>query len=196
MSKKSMVEKMLEEKAQEGEGKKRGCIYLIGFMGTGKTTVAKALRAKLGFRATDTDVWIVRKTGMAISDIFDKKGEKAFRDMETEALEEISRSGESIVACGGGVALREENRRIMQEYGNVFLLTANPETILKRVKHDQGRPLLNGRKNVKAIAALMEERREFYEKAADFSVAVDGKKPGEIADEIIALAGLDFGISF
>lgn len=166
---------------------KRGCIYLIGFMGTGKTTVAKALQRKLGFRVTDTDKWIVQKTGTTIADIFKKKGEKAFRELETETLTELSGSGEGIVACGGGVALREENRRIMREHGRVFLLTAEPGTILERVKNDHGRPLLEGKKDVRSIARLMEERRDFYEQAADFCVSVDGKKPGEIADEIIGL---------
>lgn len=178
------------------QGENKGCIYLIGFMGTGKTTVAKALHRKLGFQMADTDAWIERKVGMKISDIFDKRGEEVFRDLETEMLKDISKEGERIVACGGGVALREENRRIMKEYGTVFLLTARPETILERVKHDHGRPLLKGKKNVGAIAGLMEERRSFYEQAADFMVAVDEKQPNEIADEIITLAGLDFRISF
>lgn len=162
-----------------------GCIYLIGFMGTGKTTVAKALRRKLCWETVDTDAWIVKKQGCAISRIFEEKGEESFRRMETEALAEISAGAEKIVACGGGVAMREENRKLMKEHGTVVLLNAEPETVLQRVKHDHGRPLLEGRKNVAAIAELMEARRASYERAADIVVPVDGLSPEEIAEEII-----------
>lgn len=168
----------------------RECIYLIGFMGTGKTTVAKALQKRTGWQTLDTDDVIEMKTGRKIADIFRDQGEEEFRRMETEVLREVSRKGKVIVACGGGVALREENREIMRRYGKVFLLTAKPETVLQRVRNDQNRPLLKGKKNAEAISQMMETRRFFYEQAADFHIPVDGRRPTEIAGDIIARMGI------
>lgn len=111
-------------------------ILLIGFMGTGKSTVSARLKKELDMKEVDTDMLIEKRQGMTISDIFAKKGEEAFRNMETELLKELKSERNLIISCGGGMALRDENAAVMKEAGTVVWLTAEPETILERVKHD------------------------------------------------------------
>lgn len=164
-------------------------IFLIGFMGTGKTTVSKALASLLPMEEMDTDAYIAALEGMSISRIFEEKGETYFRDRETRLLEELKVKKGYIISCGGGMALREENRQKMKEAGKVVLLTARPETILERVKDNDDRPLLQGRKHVEGIRELMDIRRERYEAAADITVATDHRKPADIAGEIVERIG-------
>ncbi len=162
-----------------------GQIYLIGFMGTGKSTVARQL-AKLTKRSLiDSDDEIVKRIGMSISDYFEKHGEATFRELEHKVLEEISRGEDAVISCGGGVALRLDNLTCMHTYGTTFLLTATPETILQRVATDEKRPLLRGKKNIPAIRELMAARVPYYEKAADYQVATDDKTPREVAEQIL-----------
>lgn len=159
-------------------------IYLIGFMGTGKTTVAHALAKKIHWQVVDTDQYIVEKMQMSIPEIFEEYGEERFREIETEVLTEISEKDQQIISCGGGVAMRENNVRIMKEHGTTVLLSATPQTILHRVKKDKNRPLLKGRKTVEGIRELMEERVPAYEAAADYKIVSDGRKAYRIAREI------------
>lgn len=159
-------------------------IVLIGFMGVGKSTVSRKLHELSGRQEIDTDAWIERQEGMAITEIFAQKGEAYFRDRETEIIDEIAGMPPSILSCGGGMALRELNRRKLQAIGEVVLLTAEPETILRRVERSSARPILNGHMNVPYIQELMEGRRPFYEEAASFTVATDGRDAWEIAEEI------------
>ena len=160
------------------------CVYLIGFMGVGKTTVAKELSGRLHLPLVDIDEAIVEREGRSIPEIFEREGEKIFREKENRMLRDLSESGAKIISCGGGIAMREENRDIMAAHGVTVLLKASPETILERVKGDDNRPLLAGKKNVTAIAAMMEERRPAYEAAANLQIPVDGRTPAEIAEEI------------
>ena len=122
---------------------------------------------------------------MTIPEIFEKHGQEAFREMETVLFRELSETKNVIVSCGGGAILREENRRLMKQSGTVVQLTAEPETILERVRGDNNRPILEGRKNVPAIRALLDERREAYELARDVTVATDGRGTWDIAAEIL-----------
>jgi len=160
-------------------------IFLIGFMGTGKSTVAGFFSKKYAMEIVEMDETIAEREGRSISDIFAEKGEEYFRNLETEYIKGLKKHKNQIVSCGGGVVLREENVSLMKECGSVVLLTASPEEILNRVKNDKGRPLLEGRKNVAAIAELLEGRREKYEEAADIIVSTDGKSPDEICEEIM-----------
>ena len=160
-------------------------IYLIGFMGVGKSTVAASLRQLCGMEIIDTDEEIVRRAGMPIPEIFKVRGQEAFREMESELFRELADREGLIVSCGGGAILREENRLFMKQSGTVVQLTAEPETILNRVREDDNRPLLEGRKNVLAIRALLDERKEAYELARDVSVATDGRDTMDIAAEIL-----------
>lgn len=160
-------------------------VFLIGFMGSGKSTVASCLARNYGMKMIDMDQLIVEREGMSIPDIFAQKGEQYFRDVETNLLIEIQGEQNKVVSCGGGVVLREENIQAMKKCGQVVLLNAKPETILERVKDDDNRPLLRGNKNVQFIRDMMETRYPKYERAADFVVDTDGKSADIICKEII-----------
>lgn len=160
-------------------------IFLIGFMGTGKSTVARNMKRRYHTEILEMDETIEEREGMKISDIFSQKGELYFRDLETELLEEIQEKDNIVVSCGGGVVLRKENIELMKKNGYIVLLTASPETILKRVRNDENRPLLKGKKSVEAIRELMETRREKYESAADIQICVDHTDSRKVCTEII-----------
>ena len=160
-------------------------IILIGFMGTGKSAISRRLNKLTGMKEVDTDAMIVEREGMSIPEIFDKKGEEAFRNMETELLRELKREKNLIISCGGGMALRDENAAIMKKVGTVVWLKATPQTILKRVEHDDNRPLLRGNKNVEFIGNLLDQRSPKYEVASHFSVTTDNRTIQEISEEII-----------
>ena len=160
-------------------------IALIGFMGVGKTTVFEQLEA-MGMPGVDTDALIVKMAGMPVTDIFARFGEKAFRDMETKAVCKAAERQGTVISCGGGAVLREENVQALQATGIIVLLTATPETILERLKDDDTRPKLRGRKTVEGIAQLMAERAAAYAGAAQLTIATDGKTPAQICAEILA----------
>ena len=162
-------------------------LILIGFMGTGKSTVACQLSKQLNLPFFEMDEMIVQEQGMEISNIFKEKGENYFRDLETELLKNLLQKETGILSCGGGIILRDENIQAMKNHGTVILLTAKPETILKRVLHNQSRPVLNGKKNVNDITKLMKEREERYHIAADIIVSTDEKSLSQICEEIIAM---------
>ena len=167
-------------------------IFLIGFMGAGKSTIAKELKRQLEMNYVEMDQLIVDKQGMSISEIFAVYGEVYFRNLECNTLIELQKSKQTIVSCGGGVVMREENADHMKKNGRVVLLTAKPETIYERVKDSDERPILNGNMNVEYISGLMEKRKERYEAVADVTVATDGKNVTQICEEIIAkLIALD-----
>lgn len=160
-------------------------IFLIGFMGCGKSTIARMLSEKCGVTQVEMDEIIVQEQDMPITEIFEKYGEEHFRDIETDLIRRLQTSDGVVVSCGGGAVLREENRKMMKESGVIVWLTAKPETILERVKHSTNRPILNGHMNVEYIAELMEKRRECYQEAADYQLATDGKSREEICEEIL-----------
>lgn len=164
-------------------------IFLIGFMGTGKSTVAACLSNDYGMEIVEMDQMIVEKEGMSIPDIFAQKGESHFRDAETNILIEIQSKENAVVSCGGGVVLREKNVEEMKKSGKIVLLNAKPETILERVKDDDNRPLLQGNMNVEYIRNMMEQRRPKYESVADFIIQTDGKAIDVICKEIFERIG-------
>lgn len=159
-------------------------LYLIGFMGAGKTTVAGRLKERMNLEMLEMDQQIEKEQQMTISEIFDRFGEETFRDMETNLLKKCARERGLVVSCGGGTALREENVRIMKKSGIVIWLTVLPETVRQRVEADEDRPLLKGKKSLEEISRLMEKRRKYYEKAADYAVEAEGKSVDELCTEI------------
>lgn len=161
-------------------------IYLIGFMGTGKSTVAKALTASTNMKCIEMDELIEKQQQMAITDIFAKYGEQHFRDLETALLESLKSEENLVVSCGGGSVLRDENAAMMKEHGCIVWLTATPETIFERVKDSTNRPILNGNMNIEYIRGLMEKRSARYEAVADIKVATDGKNAEKICEEILS----------
>ncbi len=160
-------------------------IFLIGFMGAGKSTVAADLKNKLQMERLEMDEMIVKKQGMSIPEIFEKYGEDYFRDLESHLLVEIQKEKQAIVSCGGGAVIKDENVQTMKENGYIVLLTAEPETIYERVKDNTDRPILNNNMNVEFIAELMAKRKERYLSVADVIVATDEKNVGEICEEIV-----------
>lgn len=160
-------------------------LFLIGFMGAGKSSVSAGLGRMLGREVIEMDEWIAAQEGMSIPELFAQKGEPYFRACETALLKSFTQGAPRIVSCGGGVPLPEENVAAMRESGTVVLLTASPEVILDRVKDSDERPLLQGHKDVPYIAALMEQRRPKYEAAADITVDTSQLNIEEVCRQVL-----------
>ncbi|RKY36519.1 MAG: shikimate kinase [Candidatus Omnitrophota bacterium] len=137
-------------------------IVLVGFMGTGKTTVAKGLAKQLCFSYVDTDDLIEQKEGRKIVDIFKTDGEAYFRTKEKEVITQISAQQNKVIACGGGVVLAQENIDHLKKSGTVVCLYARPEVILERTKSYAHRPLLNVADPQAKIAELLNARQPYY----------------------------------
>ena len=147
-------------------------IALIGFMGTGKTTISYALHNITGFDEIDSDAYIVEKAKKSISDIFKDDGEAKFRELETLSLKEIGDNFRGIISCGGGAVLKQENVDILKKSGVIIQLYADAETIFERVRYSKTRPILNEDMSVEHISRLMSARDEAYTKAADIRTSV------------------------
>jgi shikimate kinase len=158
-------------------------IYLIGFMGSGKTTIGKALSLSLNIPVMDSDEEVSRLTGKTIMEIFDKEGEVGFRLLETKCLRSLPVEN-SIITTGGGIVLREENRKWMQENGMVVLLDASPEEILKRLEGDKTRPLLLEDKETK-VTKILDERLPLYVDTANLIIETTGKSVEVIVEELV-----------
>ena len=159
-------------------------IVLTGFMGTGKSEVARELSLLRGMRLIDIDREIEKSEGMVIPDIFLRHGEDYFRQIEAAAILQFASEQEVIIATGGGAVLREENLKALQAHGIVFCLTASPETITRRTARNNDRPLLQCDDRQARISELLAERQPYYEKAG-IMINTEGKTPFEIANEII-----------
>ena len=157
-------------------------IYLIGMMGSGKTTVGIKLSEKLKKTFIDLDSEIKKSAGKTISEIFDENGEDHFRLIESEKLKTFS---ESVIACGGGVVLMGKNRHFIKENGTAILLTATMEELSHRLKDSDNRPLLAHEKSENALKNIWLERQMDYLNTADFSIETGRKHPAEIAEEIL-----------
>ena len=158
-------------------------IVLVGFMGTGKSAVAKILAARTARRLVEMDALIQRKEGMSINEIFAQKGEPYFRAREREVVQALSAKTGLVISTGGGVVLNPDNVKDFQQTGTVICLSASPETIYQRVKHRTHRPLLKTPNPLEKIKELLIARAPHYARA-DATVITDGKSIEEIAGEI------------
>lgn len=165
-------------------------IVLLGFMGTGKTSVGKILAAKLGWVFLDTDAMIEKEVGAPVRDIFKASGEPAFREMEAKTVGLVAMMDKAVISTGGGVPLLESNVRELERNGVTICLTATPETILERVKDEADvRPLLKDGDPSMKIRKLLSDRRAAYARAKH-QVATDGLTPDQVAAKVLAAAGL------
>jgi shikimate kinase len=164
-------------------------IVLIGFRGTGKTTVARRLALLLGWDWVDADVEIELRAGKSIKAIFDNEGEDCFRQWEVEVLRDLFRRDRVVIAAGGGVVLRPENRRLLRQGASVVWLTADTTTILARIASDPTtatrRPNLTVRQDRDEVEHLLAAREPFYRQCADRIVDTVGKTADEIAATIV-----------
>ena len=154
-------------------------IVLVGFMGTGKTSVGRRLASQLRMRYVDTDDVIERDNGRRISNIFEEDGEPAFRDIESEAVRKVSKLYNHVISTGGGVVLRETNMEALKGSGIIFCLTATPEEIYRRVRHQTHRPLLQTSDALAKIQSMLAERHPYYAEA-DYMVRTTGRPFREI----------------
>ena len=163
-------------------------VFLIGFMGAGKSACGRKLSSMTGVELIDTDQYIEEREKMSIAEIFRIHGEAYFRDLETALLEEISRSGRTlIVSAGGGMALREKNRELMRRSGVVVFLEADVDTLTERLQNDEKRPLLAGTDKRERILKLMQERLDIYRNACHLQISTDQRSVREVASEICRL---------
>ncbi len=162
-------------------------IVLIGFMGTGKSTVGKILAEKLSKDFIEMDDIISQKANKSIPEIFSQDGEISFRELEMQVAKELSGKKNKIISAGGGLVLNKLNIDYLKKKSILVLLRANPKEIFKRISKDgkEKRPLLDNIDPVKEIKLLLDYRQYFYNSAAEITVSTNNKDPNQIASEII-----------
>lgn len=163
-------------------------IWLIGFMGTGKSRISRPLAAALDWRPVDLDDLIVEQAGASVPEIFARGGESEFRALESQAVEQVAAMSNVVVATGGGSVLAEANREAMRRRGFVVCLDARVETIANRIlssdAHVSERPLLQGDDPLARIATLKAQREPLY-READFIIQTDDMTPDQITHQIL-----------
>ena len=164
-------------------------IVLCGMMGVGKSSVGVRIAEMTGRMWYDTDVVITDRHGR-ISDIFEYYGEAHFRSLETEIVRELSGRDGLVISTGGGLVLKPENSELLKQNGKIFFMRASFETLLKRVRADETRPLLkNTGKTAEALGNLLAQRTPVYEHVADYIVDTVGKSVDVVAEVIVRLFG-------
>jgi shikimate kinase len=169
-------------------------IALIGYRGTGKSTIAQRVAARLGWDWVDADIEVELKAGKSIASIFADDGEAAFRNLETVVVEDLCRRTRIVLALGGGAVCREANRAAIARCGAVVWLQASPATLEIRIAGDSTtwarRPNLTNLGGLQEIERLLAERTPHYRACATLEVDTEDKSPAEITDEILAALGL------
>lgn len=160
-------------------------IVLIGYRGTGKSSVAKVLAERLKWPLVSTDEEIVKKAGLPVPAIIQTRSWDYFRDVESQICRRVGGKDRTIIDTGGGAILRKENVEALRQRGRVFWLTAEVTTIMDRIKSSAERPSLTGKKSyVEEVAEVLKERIPLYKAACDQVIPTDGRTVKEIADEI------------
>jgi shikimate kinase len=164
-------------------------LFLIGYRGSGKTTVAAALAGQLGWPWIDADLELERRAGKSIKQIFAESGEQAFRELESAVIADLAGGERQIIALGGGAILRDENRQAIAGRGQVVWLQASPATLLERIHADpataERRPNLTGQGGLAEIRELLAARTPLYAACADLTIDVERLSPEEIARVIV-----------
>jgi shikimate kinase len=165
-------------------GRRMENLALIGFMGTGKSSVGQLVAAQLHFRFVDTDHLIEERAGTTITEIFARHGEAAFRDLERRVVGELSQAGGLVISTGGGLAAQPGNLDSLKQHALVVCLWASPEAILHRVGHQTHRPLLNCADPLARIRELLAAREPFY-KQADVLMNTEMRSAREVAHQVV-----------
>jgi shikimate kinase len=167
-------------------------LVLIGFMGTGKSSIGRIVAGRLGFQFVDVDALIVQRAGMEIAEIFRREGEEHFREIETAALESLLHRERCVIATGGGVVLRERNRELLQQLGFVVRLTASEDVIFERVSRNAKRPLLQTENPRETVSKLLAAREPSYDAAAQWTLDTSRMSHAQAAEAVISEARLAF----
>ncbi|MBM4001824.1 MAG: shikimate kinase [Planctomycetes bacterium] len=164
-------------------------LLLIGFRGTGKSTVGRRLAERLGWTFVDADDELETRLGTSIAAIFAERGEAAFRDQESELLVELLAGTRCVIALGGGAIVREQNRAHLRGAGTVVWLQAEPQCIVERLARDprtgSQRPALTGLNRMEEVVELLRVRNPLYAESADLAVVTEGRSVDAIVDEIV-----------
>ncbi|BDG60288.1 shikimate kinase [Caldinitratiruptor microaerophilus] len=171
------------------EDRPPGNLYLVGLMGSGKTTVARIVAARLGWPWLDTDDLVQRDAGRTIPEIFAAEGEAGFRRREHEALARVAREGGRVVATGGGIVLLPENRALLRSTGFTVYLEVPPEELHRRLSRGRGlasRPLLSVPDPLGRLRALLAEREPLYREVAHAVVSGRRGPPAAVAERVVA----------
>lgn len=162
-------------------------VVLIGYRGTGKSSVGKVLAARLDRPLLSTDSEVVRLAGQTIPAIVEQHGWEYFRDLESKVCQELAGQNGLIIDTGGGAILRSQNVDVLKQTGKLFWLTASVETIAKRIGSDTQRPSLTGIKSfIDEIQDVLQDRLPKYQAAADYVIETEGRSLSQVADEILA----------
>ena len=163
-------------------------IVLVGYRGTGKSTVGRLLASRLGRELVSTDAEIIKRAQHSIPEIVAQKGWEHFRDLESDICREFAGRDQLVIDTGGGAILRVQNVEALKKNGTVFWLTASVETIAKRIGSNNQRPSLTGTKSfVDEIQDVLRERTPKYQAAADHSIATDSRSVNQLVETILTL---------
>ena len=165
-------------------------ICLIGYMGSGKSSVGRLIAARRGMRFADTDEMIVEREGRSIPRIFEESGEPCFRALEYELMLSLSSDEafeNTVLATGGGLPMSEANRPLLKRTGTVIYLRAGADTLYERVGSDTGRPLLNTDDRLKKIEQMLRVRGPVYEEVADHIIDTDGMSKEDVAEKVLEI---------
>ena len=159
-------------------------IFIVGLMGSGKTSIGKLLAKRTGRLFIDTDSEIIKESGMTITEIFNKFGENYFRDLEYKVLSKAKLIENHVISTGGGIILKLENIKIMKNSGTIIFLDIDVETQLLRVKNKKNRPLLGGNNITENLVNIKKERDYIYKNISDYIISISEKNKSEIVGEI------------
>lgn len=158
---------------------------LVGMPGCGKSTVGRQLAKRLSLPFVDSDVVIEERIGGSIRSLFETKGEAAFRDLEEQVIDDLTLQGASVIATGGGAVLRQANREHLKSRCMVIYLRASPEQLVRRLRNDTKRPLLQVSDPLRRLQALYTERDPFYRETAHFVVEARGPSVAMLVNRIV-----------
>lgn len=181
------------DSSQQAPDTVRQNVVIIGFMGTGKSTIGERVATGLGFSFVDTDHLIERETGKTISDIFTQSGETGFREKESAVLEKLTNRDRLVISTGGGIVTVPKNTRLLRRLGFVVWLNAEEEVIFLRVSKNQNRPLLQTPNPKETIHNLLGNRIPLYRSCADLEIDTTDLTEDEVAFGICESARVKWG---